>query len=876
MPELPPVSHRPSDRGLRQVTLFAARHAGKVMLAGTILALLCWAYASQLRIEGSFAALLPTDSPTAQRFNEALDRRSGGNATLIVMASSPSEENNRAFVDALTDKLSKLPSSQVHAVEKGPGEAREFFQKWRWLFASRQDLALLQCKIEREKSKRKPGYLDLEDSCEDTVKVPWSEDERDLIALTQPNDEKKKSSGKPDKKDEPSADGSSDGQDPEETNEPTAEKEESELARFQRELKPRLRSLDRYPTGYFQRDDGTLFSIMIRASSAGMGEFSSDKLFRSVKDTVKELDPKARGIKVGYAGDIPNAIEQRDALVSDMAVISIVSVGLILAAIVLFFRSFTYVFLIGFCVTVGTGLAFATAMAVYGRLNTATSFLGAIIVGNGINYGIVYLARYRELRSGGIDREDALVHAAQSSRKGTWLAAVAAGGAYGALLLTSFRGFSEFGLIGGVGMVFCWLATFLLLPAQITWMERLRGITDKDVRPTLPIPLGFVSRIAHRRGGLVLALSFVVTAVAVYPLKDYLADPWEYNFSKLGSSSSKKKGAGQWSKKANKVFRSRGSPMLLLADDMNQVSALKKSLRAQDKRVSDGKYIERIETIFDRLGGSPEIVKEKLALLGSIRQEIDAVLPRLSPSDRKIAEEWRPPEYLRALTPDDLPELVRSQFTEKDGRVGTPMYVYLARGLSQSDGHNLLRIAEIFESVKTPEGKVPPNASRSTVFAAMVRAMERDGPVATLFAFLTVVVVTAVVTHRLVTTLAILGSLLCAILLTVGGAAWLDVRLNFLNFVALPLTCGIGVEYAINLYERIRSTGSVSEGVASIGAPVALCSLTTILGYGALTLADNMALQSFGLYAIAGEFACIMTALFVLPSALARMQPKNR
>lgn len=308
---------------------------------------------------------------------------------------------------------------------------------------------------------------------------------------------------------------------------------------------------------------------------------------------------------------------------------------------------------------------------------------------------------------------------------------------------------------------------------------------------------------------------------------------------------------------------------------MNEVSALKRSLREQDQRVTGGKYIERVETIYDRLGGSPEVVREKLALLSDIRAEIDDALPHLTKKDRRIALQWRPPEYLRALTAQDLPELVRAQFTEKDGTVGTPIYVYLARGLSQSNGHNLLRIADIFENVKRPDGTIAPNASRSTVFAAMIRAMERDGPLATLVAFLTVAVVTIVVTHQVVTALAILGSLLCGIILTVGGAAWLDVRLNFLNFVALPLTFGIGVEYAINLYERIRSSGSVSGGVISIGGPVVLCSLTTILGYGALTLADNMALQSFGLYAIAGEFACIMTAIFVLPAALARMKRKE-
>jgi hypothetical protein len=128
------------------------------------------------------------------------------------------------------------------------------------------------------------------------------------------------------------------------------------------------------------------------------------------------------------------------------------------------------------------------------------------------------------------------------------------------------------------------------------------------------------------------------------------------------------------------------------------------------------------------------------------------------------------------------------------------------------------------------------------------------------------VLVTFLVTRRFLTGLSIIASLVCGVLLTVGGAAWLDVRLNFLNFVALPLTFGIGVEYAINLYERIRDHNSVPEGMSSIGGPVALCSLTTIIGYGALTMADNMALQSFGRYAMAGELACIITALLVMPA----------
>jgi predicted RND superfamily exporter protein len=834
---------RIQHRWLVALTRFAMGRPGLVVALALSIACGAWTYASGLRIEGSFVALLPSESSTFKRFNEALDRRSGGSATLIVLARSPSEANNRAFVDALSQKLALLPSEEVQAVETGPGEAREFFKKWRWLFASRKDLALLDCRIEQEIDKRKPSYLGLDDPCEETVQIEEMEGEVDLLAREAPK---------------PTKDSPEDSA--------PAPKDESELQKYKRELSEKLATLDRYPTGYFQNEKGTLFSVMVRAPSAGMGEFASDALMRKVKKTVSSLDPQSRGIDVGYAGDIANAIEQRDALISDMAVISLIAVGLILGSIVLFFHSFAALFQIGFCVVVGTGLSFAVAMFAFGRLNTATSFLGAIIAGNGINYGIIYLSRYRELRKTGLSREDALIQSALSSRKGTWLAAVAAGGAYGALILTSFRGFSEFGLIGGVGMIFCWMATFTTLPALVTLMEKVSGDTAASFRPTIPLPLASVGRFVQRKRLAILGLFFILTTIAVIPLPNYLSDPWEYSFSKLGSSSSKKSGAGHWSRKANKLFQTRGSPMLILADDMSGAGDLRRKLRAADERITGGKYLERIETIDDRLGGPPEVVSDKLTRLSKIRENIDSVMPRLRGEDLEIVKDWRPPEYLRPLTPDDLPELVRTQFTERDGRVGTPVYVYLNRGLSQSNGHNLLRISDIFESVQLPSGRIAPNASRSTVFAEMIRAMERDGPYSTLMAFLAVVGVTLLVARRFLTSASIILSLICAVLLTVGGAAWLDVRLNFLNFVALPLTFGIGVEYAINLYERIVKRDSVPEGLSSIGGPVALCSLTTIIGYGALTMADNMALQSFGRYAMAGELACIITALFVMPA----------
>jgi predicted exporter len=240
----------------------------------------------------------------------------------------------------------------------------------------------------------------------------------------------------------------------------------------------------------------------------------------------------------------------------------------------------------------------------------------------------------------------------------------------------------------------------------------------------------------------------------------------------------------------------------------------------------------------------------------------------LQGQELEFARELRPPDSLRALTPAELPPLLRERFTETNGTFGTTVLVEIDPKLSRSRGEHLLKIAELLEGVRGRDGQVVPNASRASVFAEMIRSMTRDAPRTIAVAFVVVIVVAALATGALGPVLAVLSSLLLAVWLTLGAAAVAGVRLNFLNFVALPLTFGIGVEYAINFYDRVRALGSIRSSLESVGGAIAACSLTTMLGYGTLLFGDNLALQSFGKYAVMGELSCLLTALLVLPAGL--------
>ena len=109
-----------------------------------------------------------------------------------------------------------------------------------------------------------------------------------------------------------------------------------------------------------------------------------------------------------------------------------------------------------------------------------------------------------------------------------------------------------------------------------------------------------------------------------------------------------------------------------------------------------------------------------------------------------------------------------------------------------------------------------------------------------------------------------------------GRFAIEPLRLNFLNFVALPITVGVGADYAVNVMQRYElAGGEMRRVVVETGGAVILCSLTTMLGYSALTLSVNRAVHSFGVAAAAGEVACVLTGVLGLPAFLFWLQRRR-
>ncbi|MBX3189644.1 MAG: MMPL family transporter [Labilithrix sp.] len=843
-----------------------------------------WTYATKLELRSDFLELLPRDSPGFKAFEHQLGRVGGG-ATLVVIAESPERAANERFIDALADDLEREEATRkacvaacaddacrkkcgpdlVGIIERGTKDVRQFFEDNKWLYADLPELEDADHTLDNQIAIRSGLVEDLEAPDE----PPPAPSPSPSAAPGEPGESPAPNAAAPPKK----------------------EKKKSALGLDEHREKwdARSKKHDDFPTGYFAAPDGTMLGLRIVSNTNGTGDAGGDALLARVKDHVARTDPAKfhAAMKVGYAGDIPNAVAEKESLLGEAAIATGVAMVLILGGIAYFYRSMWSIPLVGFPPLFGIGCAYAFATYRYGFVNTSGAFLGAIILGNGVNYPIVLYSRYREFRARGmvpdVARREAVFNAFRAELVGASVASIA----YGSLTITRFRGFSQFGTIGFVGMLLVWIAMIPVMPAMIVLLEALQERLPPGFRQPPPVLEGdgsrgsisrFVGNLTERNPKIFVGIAVVLTVFAVWRLPTFLKDPWEYNFSKLGSRASKHGGAGEWSNKAEQVFggKMNMAGALMLADRADQVPALKAKILANDAADREGTLIAEISTIADLLPGTAQEQKDKLAVLERIRERLTPrVMHDLDDDERKRVEEIRPPDRLRVLTAEDVPGLLRRRFEERDGTVGTVLYVKY-KEISLSDGHNLLRIAKTTDNVQLDDGTVVQTASRSTIFAEMIRSMERDGPIATFASFAAVAVVVMLATSNRRGTVAVLLALILGVVWMLGIANASGEKLNFLNFIALPITFGIGSEYPFNIYDRSRLLGGdVTQAVKLHLGAVVLCSYTTTIGYGSLILADNQALQSFGRLAMVGEVACLFGALLFLPSLLHLMAKRR-
>ncbi len=846
----------PRTRGFVRWTLVHGRWLWLVALALALpsTVALVRLYAS---LTSEIEELLPRNAPSVSAVDELRQRLPGLSTLGVVVATSDPSELRAAerLIDDLAARVRRYPPSLVRAVKIGAEAAaeRRFLADHLPLFVDVADLVEIRTRVEAHRS--------------------W--DTRKRLGVAFDDDEKP-----------PPLDFS--------------DIEAKYQARFPGVRLPSAgaattsASAPPAPARTRYTDERTGATMMlIEGTESSLGAHHAGRLLARVKDDLRALGGPthyAPGLRVGFAGNIAVSVEELSALSADLGKSSVVVVLAVLVVILLYFRWWAALPLLFLPLAVATVISFGlVTLPPFGvdRLNSSTGFLGSIVVGNGINYGVIWLARYVAARRRALPLEAALAEATWGALPGTLVAAVAAATAYASLTITDFRGFRQFGMIGAVGMLACWVATYLLAPSLCAAVERVTGRGPppllREDAPGRQITARLLGAV-FRRPRAVVAVAAVLTLVAFGQIAMLNSTHLESDFSKLRRSDTWTSGEGYWGRFMDRIIGGNLSPTVILTDSAAEASAVAARLRAEMTRPPLDALVANVRSFDDVV---PPDQPAKIAEVARLRKQLTpAVRASLAPERLAEIDRLLGTDGLQPIELADLPPSLTARMRESDGTLGRVVLVYpkLTKRLwqpAQLEGF-IAKLRDIAATAVPPGARPGRVAGTLPVSADITASLQRDAPRSSLAALLSVAAVVLVIFRGGPTGWVVIASLLLGIVWMIGATFLLGIKVNYANFAAFPITFGIGVDYAVNIMARFRQERArrprdalpadparvVERAVLSTGGAVALCSLTTIIGYSSLLLAKNQALFLFGAVAVIGEVSCLVAALLALPAVL--------
>jgi hypothetical protein len=800
------------------------------LLVAALLTAIALAFASRLHIRTGFESLLPEDRPSVKELERVAAKTAGVSTVFIVLeghGKAPTSALRKA-ADALVPELEKIGPPWVGSAESGVHEAYKFLGPRAGLYADKAKLEKLRddvdARFEYEVGKAAGTRLEDDD-------VPPPIDAESL----------KKSFGLGDAE------------------------------------------LERYPDGYYQSKDGQTVVVAVRSKVLGSDFTAGNEALKRIRAVVDRVSPAGFDPAIGYGltGDLVTGIAEYNAINEDLTEVGYSGAIMIAAVVFLYYLRTRTLFTMLLTIGVGVSWTFGVTQIAIGHLNMATGFLFTIIAGNGINFGIIWMARYLEARRRGAPLADGVRIAHRETWIPTLTAGAAASASYGSLLVTEFRGFRDFGAIGGVGMLLCWTATYLTLPSILTVIERFAPLERESAGPIAKLRkltqggVGYgkpIAALVPRAPRAIVAAGAVLTLAGLVGTYFYVkGDPMEYDLRNLRTDQSARAKEIALSTMADDITGYVGSDgMAILVDKPEQVAPLRAALEARrDAAPPDKKPFKAVHALQDYV---PKDQAAKIPVLMRIKDRVVRAHKRgvIKEDDWKKIEKVLPPEHLEPFDIQDLPAGLARAFTETDGTRGRIVYISPTGSEGVDDAKYLFRWADSYRETKLPDGSLIRGSGRAVIYADMWSAIVDDVPPAVLFSLAATVLVVVVAFRAGRASITVLAALGVGIAWMAALLVLLKVKLNFLNFIALPITFGIGVDYAVNIVQRYQreGAGGALTAVRETGGAVILCSLTTTLGYLALVRSKNFAVRSLGVAAVIGEIACLLAAVVVLPAAL--------
>jgi uncharacterized protein len=628
---------------------------------------------------------------------------------------------------------------------------------------------------------------------------------------------------------------------------------------------------------------------------------------QALAETLKDFP----GVTVGLTGE---EVISSDEMVTTQADVETASKIALIGVALLFiiaFRGVVKPLLAVFCLLLALCWTMGFTTLTIGHLNILSVVFTTILIGLGIDFGIHILERYKEERQQGNEILPALQKTVQGTGRGNFSGAITTAMAFGAMVLTDFIGIVELGWIAGWGILFCMLAMLLVLPALVTLEEKWRKPQYMPEKPVTAKQGPWIDKLFEHYY-LIIGLCTVLVLIASVSLKDLRFD---YNLLNLQAKGTE---AVQYEMK---ILQSAGRSAWSSAMLVDSLEAVQKK-ELQLKALSTVAKVESISMVI------PEHQAEKLA---TIREDLTPILNELNVAPDDVAFSWKAlSKTLKRIQfklqgreegGDSLDSVQVAakrlrNFQEQSQKVEPARAEKRLRDFSSllfTDYRNLMdelkanaepepvRLEEIPQNLReryiSKKGKyvinifpsidiwdqdarqkylndlrsVDPHVTGTAVHMFESTRLMTEGYVnGGLYAMTAIIIYVFFLFRNVRTVFFVLLPVIVGSIWTVGIMDWIGLKLNMANLVILPLILGVGVVNGIHITHRYREEKDKQVCVLgkSTGQAVVLSSLTTMIGFGSLMVADHSGVYSLGMVLTLGVFNCMIASITFLPALL--------
>ncbi len=552
---------------------------------------------------------------------------------------------------------------------------------------------------------------------------------------------------------------------------------------------------------------------------------------------------------VDLGGRFSKRVQQQTMLARDVRVASWGAGLLIFIYLLMHFRRVSGILLALAPLLVGLLWTFGLTAYLFGELNILSAFVGAILMGLGIDHGLHLLGAYSAAAASGKSTQVAVCEVFGATGQLVVLAAVTTGLGFLGLAISDFRAFREFGLIAALGGM-CVMAAYLVcLPPLLHWFPRPHASTLADNR----VFLGWVRGIGrHRFGVLAGASILVVLGISQVPSLSF-----DYDFAALDGRSGTSFGLDQ---EIDGILGRQQASLALLTRDEADAQTVALTLRT--RKAQGGSGIDLIITSRELV---PVAQLQKQAQLLRMQDAVANIDPEsLSAPDRaailRLRRLARPPPFSQ----DDFPEALKKELALGGAESGGLVLVFPS--VRMSDGRAVLQIAHELTDVPIAAGRTVSATGEAMVLADVLRMVFDHTPKAILGTAILVLICLVVFLPSIKSVgLAYVPAML-SVILTLGLATMLGLRLNYLNVVFVPVLFGLAVDSGVHLSGLSPEGGMVK--LAQTARAIFAASATSGAGFGALCLAQHPGLKSLGQLALLGVGTSLAVSLVWLISLM--------